>query len=227
MHVREGAIRRLYNIRAYRSMVINRFHRLYYEDAHQDRTWNDTHFLGVRIRKNPLDLWIYQEILFDTRPDLIVETGTLFGGSAYYLARMCDLMDRGSVITIDIKERPKRPTHPRITYLTGSSTSDDIVRQVQEKAHGLGSVLVILDSDHRRDHVIEELRLYSPLVSPGSYLIVEDTNVNGHPVNPGYGPGPMEAVDSFLSHTSEFEIDRGREKLLFTFNPKGFLRRRS
>lgn len=224
--VRKGVRRRLHNVKSYRSLVINRFHGLYYEDGKRGGTWNKTKFLGVPIRKNPLDLWVYQEILFEKQPDLIIETGTLFGGSAYYLAKLCDWLDRGSIVTIDIKERPNRPSHPRITYLTGSSIADDIVHQVEELARGLQSVLVILDSNHSRDHVLEELRRYSPLVSPDSYVIVEDTNVNGHPVSVGYGPGPMEAVDAFLAETSEFEIDHDREKLLFSFNPRGFLRRR-
>jgi len=135
-------------------------------------------------------------------------------------------MDRGSVVTIDVKERPQRPAHPRITYLTGSSTAREIVREVEDRARSADSVLVLLDSDHSEAHVREELRLYSPLVTPGSYLIVEDTNVNGHPVTFDYGPGPMEAVETFLSERSDFEVDRSRERLLMTFNPEGFLRRR-
>ncbi len=86
--------------------------------------------------------------------------------------------------------------------------------------------MVILDSDHSRDHVLRELELYSPLVTPGCYLVVEDTNVNGHPVSPEFGPGPMEAVEAFLETTNDFEVDRSREKLLLTFNPSGYLRRR-
>ena len=121
--------------------------------------------------------------------------------------------------------RTGQPTRG-ITYLTGSSIADDIVKQVEERARGLASVLVILDSNHERGHVLEELRRYSPLVGPGGYVIVEDTNVNGHPVSADYGPGPMEAVDAFLSESSAFEIDKSREKLLFTFNPRGYLRRR-
>jgi cephalosporin hydroxylase len=86
-------------------------------------------------------------------------------------------------------------------------------------------VLVILDSDHSRDHVLEEMRMYADLVTPDSYLIVEDTNVNGHPVFPEFGPGPMEAVDAFLAERSDFIIDRSREKLLMTFNPGGYLKK--
>jgi len=85
---------------------------------------------------------------------------------------------------------------------------------------------VILDSDHARHHVLEELRIYGRLVSPESYVVVEDTNVNGHPVFPEHGAGPMEAVDEFLAQNDQFEIDLAREKFFLTFNPRGFLRKK-
>jgi cephalosporin hydroxylase len=89
----------------------------------------------------------------------------------------------------------------------------------------MAAALVILDSDHSRDHVLTELRTYSPLVTPGQYLIVEDTNVNGHPVLSEHGPGPAEALVEFLDETDGFEVDRAREKFGMTFNPGGYLRR--
>jgi cephalosporin hydroxylase len=226
LRVRNGLKRRLYAFHPYRTLVLDRAQTLYYEDGREGGTWRDTHFLGVPLRKNPLDLWIYQELLHDIRPDLIVETGTLFGGSAYYLARTCDLLDHGRVVTIDVRERPDRPEHPRITYLTGSSTAPEVVEQVTKLSRDADRVMVILDSDHRRDHVLGELRAYGPLVTAGSFLIVEDTNVNGHPVWRDFGPGPMEAVDAYLRETADFQIDRTKEKFLFTANPRGYLRRR-
>jgi cephalosporin hydroxylase len=113
-----------------------------------------------------------------------------------------------------------------VTYLTGSSIAPEIHGRVVELVGDRSPVLVILDSDHTRDHVLEEMRLYGPLVSAGSYMIVEDTNVNGHPVQPRFGPGPMEAVDEFLRESDGFEIDEEREKFFLTFNPRGFLRKR-
>ena len=205
-------------------LVVDRFHRLYY-DRHE-RTWTRTTWLGTTVLKCPLDLWAYQEILFETRPDLIVETGTHLGGSAAYLAGVCDLLGRGAIVSIDVEPRPGRPAHERITYVEGSSTSDAVIERISGLAREAERVMVILDSDHTRDHVLRELELYAPLVTSGCYLVVEDTNVNGHPVLPGFGPGPMEAVTEFLAGADGFEVDREREKLMLTFNPSGYLRRR-
>jgi cephalosporin hydroxylase len=203
--------------------VTEAFHRLYYDTA----VWKDTYWLGVRTQKCPLDLWVYQELLHEARPDLVIETGTAHGGSALYLASICDLLRRGEVVTVDIHPVDGRPVHPRITYLAGSSTSEEVVARVEELARDRQCVLVILDSDHSREHVLDELRLYAGLVTPGSYLVVEDTNVNGHPVFAEHGPGPMEALEAFLAETDEFEVDATREKFFLTFNPRGFLRKRA
>lgn len=204
--------------------IVEDFHRLYYDELklHKRTRWR-----GARVLKTPLDLWIYQELIFEMGPDLIIETGTMYGGSAFYLASILDLADRGEVLTIDKNERAGRPQHPRITYLTGSSTDEGVVAEAARRAEGKGTVMVLLDSSHKAAHVLDELRAYHPLVTPGSYLVVEDTNVNGHPVDPDFGPGPMEALETFLEENGDFEVDRGREKFLLTYNPSGFLRRRT
>jgi cephalosporin hydroxylase len=209
----------------WKQSVVDGFHRLYYETGEAGGTWKDTRFLGVPAWKCPLDLWVYQELLHELAPDLIVETGTAHGGSALYLATLCETTGRGEVVSVDISEWPNRPSHPRLTYLTASSTDPAAVRRVAERARGLDTVLVVLDSDHRRDHVLAELRAYAPLVTPGSYLVVEDTNVNGHPVYEEFGPGPMEAVEDFLKDHDEFAVDPAREKFFFTFNPRGWLKK--
>ena len=195
----------------------------YYNDP---STWRATYWLGVPTAKCPLDLWIYQEILTETRPDLIVETGTHMGGSALFLASVCDQLGNGSVLTIDIVDRSDRPQHPRITYVSGSSTDPDVVAQIGHRVRLAERVMVILDSDHSEAHVFDELSQLGPMVSPDCYLIVEDTNVNGHPVEPGFGPGPAEALERYLDIAPpRFIVDRSREKLLLTFNPGGYLRR--
>lgn len=206
--------------------VLDEFHKLYYYSSVSGKTWSDTWWQGIQVLKCPLDLWVYQEIIVRTKPDLIIETGTYKGGAAHFLASMCDLSGHGNVVTVDIEAYPDRPVHPRITYLHGSSTDPAIVRAVQERAESSNSVLVILDSDHSMAHVRREMELYAPLVTAGSYLIVEDTNINGNPVLPESGTGPKEAIEDFFRSHSEFEIDRSMEKLLMTFNPGGYLRKK-
>jgi cephalosporin hydroxylase len=207
--------------------IINRFHELYYYGHPFGKTWNNTYWLGVRTLKCPLDLWVYQEMIFEQRPDLIVECGTASGGSALFLASMFDLVGSGEIITIDIEPNPARPTHPRITYITGSSVDTGIVDKVTAAAAGKQKVMVILDSDHSHGHVLKEMRAYHKLVTSGSYMVVEDTNINGHPVLPAFGPGPMEAVDDFMKENSDFAVDETKEKFLLTFNPRGFLKKKA
>jgi cephalosporin hydroxylase len=86
-------------------------------------------------------------------------------------------------------------------------------------------IMVSLDSDHSKEHVLKELEIYSKFVTKGCYLVLEDTNINGHPVYPDFGPGPMEALNEFLDHNKEFIADKNREKFYLTFNPRGFLRK--
>jgi cephalosporin hydroxylase len=223
-HTRREASRRLTLSEDEEADIVDRFHRLYYEVA-PHLTWQNTFWMGHRVLKCPLDLWVYQEILHEVRPDLIIETGTAFGGSALYLAQVCDGVGLGRVITVDVVASVDRPSHPRITYLTGSSIDAAILAQLTDAARRAERVMVILDSDHRRDHVLSELQLLGPLVTEGSYLIVEDTNVNGHPADSAHGPGPMEALDEFLAIPTDFVVDPEREKFLLSFNPRGFLRR--
>lgn len=203
-------------------VIVDQFHRAYYHSA--ATTWQQTHYRGVAIWKCPLDLWLYQQILHEVRPDLVVETGTAYGGSGYYLADLCQLLGTGEVVSIDITPQPNLPRHDRLTYLTGSSTDPAVVQQVRDRA-GDGRVLVILDSDHSQIHVEAELKTYAPLVSLGSYLIVEDSNINGHPALPDFGPGPWEAVDAFMADRTDFLVDETQHRLLMTFNPRGYLRR--
>jgi cephalosporin hydroxylase len=199
---------------------IARAHDVFYESD----VWTRATWLGAQALKNPLDLWVYQEIVFETRPEVIVETGTYRGGSALFLASICDRVGAGEVVSIDIEpEREDYPRHPRITYLAGrSSTDPDVVAEVSERAAGK-PLLVVLDSDHSRAHVAAELDVYAPLVPFGCYLIVEDSNIGL--IRKDLVPGPLEAVEDFLAGTDEFEIDREREKFLITFNPSGYLRR--
>ena len=204
--------------------LVDRFHTLFYGSGEQ--TWGNTFWLGHQVLKCPLDLWIYQEILYEVQPELIIETGTYLGGGTLFLASICDLLGRGEVLSIDSERQKNLPRHRRVTYLTGSSTSPAVLRRIRRRARGKSAVLVILDSGHGKDHVLAELRTYAPLVTPGSYLVVEDTNLNGHPVLGDHGPGPAEAVAEFLAQTNAFARDESRERFLLTFNPGGYLWKR-
>lgn len=205
--------------------IVRKFHNLYYDGPEQVPLQNTISWFGVETWKCPLDLWIYQEILFRTRPDVIVECGVNFGGASLFLAHMCDLLGCGTVVACDITLERVQPTvreHARIELFEGSSTDPRSVQKITERCAGK-RVMVILDSDHREEHVREELRLYSSLVTPGCYSICEDTNINGHPVHPTFGPGPYEAVAKFVAENPGWHIDRNCERLLLTSNPQGFL----
>lgn len=200
------------------------FHRAYYDAWRDKRFTIDLSWFGHRTLKCPMDLWTYQEILVETKPDLVVECGTRFGGSAYYVASILDLLGHGRVLTIDIDTAPSRPSHPRIEYVAGSTVDPAVLERVRAAARGQRT-MVILDSDHAEEHVFAELQAYRDVVSVGCYLIVEDTNVNGHPARPDFGPGPMEALDRFLATTDDYVVDADRERFMMTLNPRGFLRR--
>jgi cephalosporin hydroxylase len=203
--------------------LINGFHNLFYNR----QPWYQSQWLGVPILKYPTDLLAYQEMIYQLRPDLILDIGTFKGGSALYFASLLDLIgsESGRVISVDIEQPPVLPKHARITYLLGSSTSQPILQQIRSLIRPGDKVMAFLDSDHRRAHVLNELHCYGPMVTRGSYLIVEDSNINGHPVYPNFGPGPMEAIHEYLKENPPFKIDKTREKYLLTVAPDGFLLR--
>jgi cephalosporin hydroxylase len=207
--------------------VVRDFNRVYYHGTDGHHLFHTTTFLGVNTLKAPTDLWIYQEIIHRTRPEIIVETGVSHGGSTLYLATLCDLIGGGEIVACDITMAnvdAQTRKHPRITLIEGSSTAPEVVATIAERCRGRRA-MVILDSDHSQAHVAAELRAYAPFVSPECYLICEDTNVNGHPVFPEFGPGPYEAVKAFLAEFPEWRPDPHCERLLLTFNPSGYLRR--
>lgn len=199
--------------------------KLFHDRWYHSLAWTKCTWAGQPLMKTPTDLWVYQEILFEQRPPLVIETGSFAGGSALYFANLFDLMGQGEVITVDIQGNPNRPQHPRIHYVTGSSTAPDTFAEVERLAAGRHA-FVILDSLHRAQHVLDELRLYSRFIPPGGSLIVEDTNLGGHPVWPEHGPGPLAAARAFLQQNADFELDPGRDKYILSFAEGGFLRRK-
>lgn len=198
--------------------VIDAFHRAFYESR---QTWGMTFYEGVPLLKSPIDLWVYQEIIWDVRPTLIIETGTAFGGSALYFARQLDRVGEGKVLSIDIDPAAVLPEHPRVTYLKHySSTLRHVVAAVHEIAVTHPRVMVVLDSDHAKRHVLAELDAYAPMVTPGQFVVVEDTNINGRPIEIDWkgGPGPGLAVDEWLPAHPEFERSVMAERYMVTFH---------
>ena len=217
---------RLYNKSSSDSKdIVDQFHSLYY--CSPERTWNNTRWMGRRTMRCPLDLWVYQEILYEIKPDIVIETGTNEGGGVHFLASIMDVIGKGRVIGVDIEEVDNRAEHERISYLKGSSISSDIVKSISEMIDVGQVVLVILDSDHNMPHVLKEMEIYSAFVTKGSYMIVEDSNVNGHPIMPNWGPGPFEAIQRFLEENNSFEVDKNREKFYMSFNPNGYLKKQT
>jgi cephalosporin hydroxylase len=207
---------------------------------HASRYKYSYHFewLGRPIVQFPQDIVAMQEIIWRTKPDLIVETGVAHGGSLVFYASMLELLGGdGRVVGIDVEIRPHNriaieghPLGRRITLIEGSSTDPAVVRQAVEAAQGRSRVLVALDSNHTHDHVLRELELYSPLVTRGSYLVVFDTVVEDMPADffPDrpwdHGNNPKTAVHEFLLSNDRFRIDKLIEgKLLITTSPDGYL----
>jgi cephalosporin hydroxylase len=201
-------------------------------------TYNFT-WMGRPIIQLPADIMALQEIIWRTRPDLIVETGIAHGGSIIFSASMLELIgEDGMVLGIDIDirshNRAEIDAHPmrkRITLLEGSSISDVVLSEVNRIARDRKRILVILDSNHTHEHVAGELRLYSPLVREGGYLVVLDTVIEDMPEGLftdrswGKGNNPKTAVWEFLRTNDRFEIDSDLQaKLQITVAPDGYLK---
>jgi cephalosporin hydroxylase len=195
-------------------------------------------WLGRPIIQLPQDIVAVQELIWTIRPDLVIETGVAHGGSLILHASLLELLGRGEVLGIDIdirehnrREIERHPLAKRIRLLQGSSIDREIAAQAMLVAADKAHVLVILDSNHTHDHVLAELRLYGPLVTRGSYLIVFDTAIEDMPAScfadRPWKPGdnPKTAVRAFLAENDRFEIDRELEaRLLVTAAPDGYLR---
>jgi cephalosporin hydroxylase len=198
--------------------IIDAFHKVFYASRN---THGMTFYEGVPILKSPMDLWVYQEILWDLKPTLLIETGTAYGGSALYFARQFDRLGVGKVVSIDLEPAQKLPQHERITYVKGhSSTLPSVLRALDEIVADHPRVMVVLDSDHSKRHVQMEMDAYAEFVTPGQFMVVEDTNINGRPVPIDWrgGPGPGDAVDEWLPQHPEFESAVMAQRYLMTFH---------
>lgn len=171
---------------------------------------------GIRALKFPTDLILYAEMIFDKKPDFIIETGLRDGGSALFYADMCRLANKGKVVAIEIDEKWEKPTHTRLQVIYGDSASQEVVKEVSGLVEGK-SVLIILDSDHSPDHIYKELCAYAPLLQVGDYIIAEDL----HALEGGI------AVAKFLDKNANFKRIKDVEKYGIHCGAGGFIRRMS
>lgn len=195
-------------------------------------------WMGRPIIQLPQDMMAMQEIIWQVKPDLVIECGIAHGGSIIYYASLLELQGHGEVLGIDrdirAHNREAIESHPmfkRISMIEGSSVDPAVVEQVRALAAGK-KVILVLDSNHTHEHVLQELQCYAPLVSVGSYCVVMDTVVEDMPPDffpdRPWGPGdnPKTAVWAYLQENRNFEIDRQmNDKLLITVAPDGYLRR--
>lgn len=208
--------------------AIDTYHRLIYS-LHED---DYAHWDGVLVRKTPMDLWVYAELIHRIKPDVIIETGTAKGGSALFFSAMQRMVKPdGLVVTIDEKEPPDALAHNAdglhgITCVEGRSQDPAVFKLAKSFIADGDTVFVSLDAGHLTQEVYSELLFYAPLVTPGSYCVVEDTNIEGNPIGHAGVQGPGRAIDRYLAETDlAWERDRSCERFMVTFNPGGWLKR--
>lgn len=198
-------------------------------------------WMGRPIIQYPQDMIAMQEIIWNIKPDLIIETGIAHGGSLIYYASILELIGKGEVLGIDIDIREhnraeieKHPMFKCIKMIQGSSIDPAVVAEVKAHTEGKKTILVTLDSNHTHEHVLAELKMYSPFVSLNSYIVVYDTIVEKLPQNylPGHlrpwgiGDNPLTALKTFITENPQFEIDKSiNNKLLISVAPDGYLKR--
>lgn len=204
----------------------------------QHKLMYEISWLGIPIIQYPSDIIMMQELIWKIRPEVIVETGFAHGGSAIFYSSMLELLGRGKVISVEVEIRKYNEVaiagHPlshRLQQIVGSSVDPDVFRQVKQCVGKNKKVLVALDSNHSYEHVLQELQLYSTLVSDGSYIVAMDglqrfvTDIPRG--NPEWAEdNPHCAIHEFLEKYPDWEIDPHYNRLMITSNPDAFLRRR-
>lgn len=194
-------------------------------------------WLGVPVIQTPEDLILVQELIYRIKPDFIIETGIAHGGGLIFYASILELLGKGKVIGIDIEIREHNrkvleahPLFKRIEIFEGSSVSEEILREIKKRLPKDSRVIVFLDSDHTKPHVLRELELYQEFVGIGGYLVVFDTHTanlakEGVADEKYINNGPREAVEEFLKNNDNFEIDKEFNKLFVSYSPDGYLKR--
>ncbi len=208
------------------SKACEQYHIAYYYGC----AWNTVSYRGVPLMKSVSDLWNYQEIIWQLQPSLVVEFGCFKGGSALFFSDILkSTRELSKVLTVDISPQVTDPQilmNDHIEIMTDSSTSPAVAGRILSlRAEYAGRAFAILDSNHKKGHVLAEMELMRRVLQPGDYLVVEDGNINGHPVWPDWGEGPFEAIQEYeQKYPQDYLHDRGREaKFGFTFAPNGFL----
>jgi len=211
--------------------VINDFSNLFYRKCRYEN-----YYMGYFMMKYPTDLIMYHEIIFNFKPDLIVETGTAYGGSSLYFASQCLLMGKGRVVTIDItnnnySSKNILPNHPLIEYVDGSSTDISNLKRISSiiKQEKIKKILFILDSDHSSIHVLNELNSFSLITEElkDVFIVVEDTNMDNNKDSEFFSNGPHAAVSAFLKSNKSFVRNHNYERFMLTSNPGGFLEKKN
>jgi len=189
--------------------------------------------MGVGTLKSPMDMWNYQEILVALQPSMIVEFGTWCGGSALFFASVMRQIGKPFVVySVDISHArvsDKAKSDPNLRLVTKSSASEEVRDEIAALRRDYrGPMFAILDSDHSKDHVLAEMKNMRDVMVAGDYMVVEDSNLNGHPVDRSFGPGPYEAIEEYFRlFPNDYEHDLERERRFgFTFATNGFLRRK-
>jgi cephalosporin hydroxylase len=200
-------------------------------------------WMGVPIIQMPADVMATQEVIWATKPDVIIETGVARGGSVLFMASLLEILGKGKVIGVDIDIRAHNreaiQTHPmskRVVLVEGGSVDEGTLARVRAEIPDGASVMVVLDSDHSRKHVLAECRAYGPMVTPGCYMVVADTLV-GHVTEENAprkrskvwfkGDEPLSALQDYMAETNRFEVDEALNgKLVMSSSPGGYVRAR-
>lgn len=203
----------------------------------ENRLTYEIDWLGVPIIQTPEDMILIQELIFKIQPDVIIETGVAHGGSLIYYASLLELLGKGKTIGIDIEIREHNrkvieahPMFKRIELIENNSVSKETIAKIRKMVPKDSKIIVCLDSNHTKDHVLKELQLYHGFVNLGSYIVVFDTITSklaelGICDKLHLDNGPKEAIDEFLKEHNNFEIDKSYNKLYVSCSQNGYLRR--
>jgi len=194
-------------------------------------------WLGIPVIQTPEDLILIQELIYRIKPDFIIETGIAHGGGLIYYASLMELLGKGKVIGVDVEIREHNrkviEVHPlfrRIKMIEGDSVADKTIQEIRKIIPRDSKVIVCLDSNHFKDHVLRELEVYQDFIIPGCYIVVFDT-ISSKMAEMGVADkkyvdsGPKEAVDAFLKDNDNFKIDKEFNKLYISYNQNGYLKR--